>query len=510
MADLRAGILETAKAIGANPLDLATVISYETGGTFDPLQLGPTTQWGQHRGLIQFGEPQARQYGVNWDDPLGSQLGPDGAIARYFRDRGYQPGMGLLDLYSTVNAGRPGLYNRTDANNGGAPGTVRDKVENQMEGHRRRAAALLGGDYAQGPQIAADAMRALGIEGPTMAQNEPTGGLLGRVSTQNQGGSIWDRIGGGFLSDPDRRARIAMALEGMTTNQNLAYISALQGDMQQRREEAKTAEQRAQQEQQKNATIAWLRSQGREDLANAMAAGLSANAAFSMALERADPTAGVVVEGRLVNPVTGQVIYEPTGDNAADPEDVRKLRTEFSGLSRVKDFSQQAAAYGRVVASANDPSAAGDLALIFNYMKVLDPGSTVREGEFATAENSGGVDDRVRSIYNKLLNGERLTPAQRNDFGDRATRLYQNAEKDYQGIFDQFADIAKRRGLPIEDALIDFRYSGEAFQPQAVAPFQGPAAPPPPPPAGVTPEDWQRAWQNMTEYERTLFMQGTQ
>lgn len=143
--DLRAGIIETAAALGMDPLDLATIISYETGGTFDPQQPGPTTQWGQHRGLIQFGEPQAREYGVDWSDPAGSQLGANGAIVRYYRQNGWQPGMGMLDAYSIVNAGAPGRYNASDANNGGAPGDVRDKVESQMGGHRQRAMELLGG-----------------------------------------------------------------------------------------------------------------------------------------------------------------------------------------------------------------------------------------------------------------------------------------------------------------------------------------------------------------------------
>ena len=56
---LAPGIVQTARSLGINPVDLATVISYETAGTFDPTKRGPTTQWGQHRGLIQFGEPQA-------------------------------------------------------------------------------------------------------------------------------------------------------------------------------------------------------------------------------------------------------------------------------------------------------------------------------------------------------------------------------------------------------------------------------------------------------------------
>lgn len=142
--DLRSGILASAEAAGVDPLDLATVISYETAGTFDPAKSGPTTQYGQHRGLIQFGEPQARQYGVDWANPIASQLGPSGAVVRYLRDNGFRPGMGLMDLYSTINAGAPGRYGASDANNGGAPGTVADKVRTQFGPHRKKAMALLG------------------------------------------------------------------------------------------------------------------------------------------------------------------------------------------------------------------------------------------------------------------------------------------------------------------------------------------------------------------------------
>ncbi len=95
--DVRDGIIKSAAALGIDPVDLATAISYETGGTFDPLQKGPRTQHGQHRGLIQFGEPQAAQHGVNWDDPVNSQLGENGAVVSYLRGSGVKPGMGLLD-----------------------------------------------------------------------------------------------------------------------------------------------------------------------------------------------------------------------------------------------------------------------------------------------------------------------------------------------------------------------------------------------------------------------------
>lgn len=144
--DIRQGIIEAAQTLGIDPVDLATAISYETAGTFDPTISGPTTQWGQHRGLIQWGEPQAQEYGVDWNDPVGSQLGQGGAVVKYLQKAGVRPGMGLLDVYSAINAGQVGRYNASDANNGGAPGTVADKVNDQMAAHRAKAVALLGGE----------------------------------------------------------------------------------------------------------------------------------------------------------------------------------------------------------------------------------------------------------------------------------------------------------------------------------------------------------------------------
>jgi hypothetical protein len=145
--ELAAAILDVAKRNKWDPVDLGTAISYETAGTWDPWKAGPTTQWGQHRGLIQWGEPQAKQYGVTKDMSVTDQMN---AVERYLKDRGVQPGAGLMDIYSTINAGAPGLYNRSDANNGGAPGTVADKVNSQMADHRMKAAALLGVDAPVG------------------------------------------------------------------------------------------------------------------------------------------------------------------------------------------------------------------------------------------------------------------------------------------------------------------------------------------------------------------------
>ncbi|MEE9510300.1 MAG: hypothetical protein V3V81_07380 [Candidatus Bathyarchaeia archaeon] len=146
-----------------------------------------------------------------------------------------------------------------------------------------------------------------------------------------------------------------------------------------------------------------------------------------------------------------------------DPKELReaeqKVRKEFTNLS--KDFFKQRDAFGRVQASAKDPSAAGDLALIFNFMKVLDPGSTVREGEFATAESSGSIPSRITARYNKILEGERLSPKQRADFLNRGERLFESADAQHNVRVDAFTGLSERTGLDPKNVTLDLSLAQE-------------------------------------------------
>ncbi len=140
-------------------------------------------------------------------------------------------------------------------------------------------------------------------------------------------------------------------------------------------------------------------------------------------------------------------------------------------------FQQVNDAYGRILAAVKpDPktgevTGAGDLALIFNYMKMLDPGSTVREGEFATAQNSAGLPEILRAKYNKVMSGERLAPKTRAEFTDKAKDLYKSQEQGYEKVINNYSAIAKRNGLPVEDVVQDVRVKGRADKEQA-APSQ--------------------------------------
>lgn len=168
-------------------------------------------------------------------------------------------------------------------------------------------------------------------------------------------------------------------------------------------------------------------------------------------------------------PMKGQRVFPDVTKEKEEEEtfnfgDEDKLRDDFRSES--KEFVKVRDAYGRILST--DASAAGDLALIFNYMKILDPGSVVREGEFATAQNSAGVPTRIRAQYNKIKSGERLAPETRADFLQQAQNLYLTSadsqsylESEYQTYAEEYgfkpSRIVTKYGTPIEDKLLKIK-----------------------------------------------------
>jgi len=116
-----------------------------------------------------------------------------------------------------------------------------------------------------------------------------------------------------------------------------------------------------------------------------------------------------------------------------------KLRGEYT--KNTDEFAKIDSAFSRLQSSLTG-TGAGDLSLVFQYMKILDPGSTVRESEFANAANAGGVDDKVISVYNKLKKGAFLSPMQRIDFYQRAKDLYGSAAQRYDHTTKMFTGVA--------------------------------------------------------------------
>lgn len=156
-----------------------------------------------------------------------------------------------------------------------------------------------------------------------------------------------------------------------------------------------------------------------------------------------EPPEGFEAAGGRLQPIAGGPQDQAAGGNAITNE--RNLRREFDTLTA--DYREARSGLAKVEAAANDRSGASDVALIFGFMKTLDPGSVVREGEFATASNTAGIPDRVVQLYNRALSGERLSPDQRAEFANTARSQFATYEQSYQNRVSDFVGMAEQYGL---------------------------------------------------------------
>ena len=140
----------------------------------------------------------------------------------------------------------------------------------------------------------------------------------------------------------------------------------------------------------------------------------------------------------------------------------KTLRSEINSLS--KNFDTVSASYDRILAAKD--TGAGDLNLIFNYMKMLDPNSVVRESEFRTAEHTAGIPERIRVYRDKILRGTRLGAEQRANFTEQSKSLYEVAERNYNQMTSSYKSIAERFGIKPEDIVIKRGSIGVGQEPE--------------------------------------------
>lgn len=131
-------IVRAANALGVSPVDLAAIIGYETAGSFSPQKVGGKNN--AYRGLIQFGAPERKQFGVTENQSFENQV--ETSVVKYFQTRFASVGRStegatLLDLYKTVNGGNPNVS--SNASDGFRMVNGR-RVRNTIAGHVEKIA----------------------------------------------------------------------------------------------------------------------------------------------------------------------------------------------------------------------------------------------------------------------------------------------------------------------------------------------------------------------------------
>jgi hypothetical protein len=140
-----------------------------------------------------------------------------------------------------------------------------------------------------------------------------------------------------------------------------------------------------------------------------------------------------------------------TGQKGFDNE--LKLRGDFKQEPVYKAHQEMQSAHSQIQQSLKQATPAGDLAGATKIMKLLDPGSVVRESELGMAMAATGLLDRVQNYAQNIISGNKLTPKQRIEFQQLADALYGESINHYNSKRGEYIKLGSEYGLDAGRAI---------------------------------------------------------
>ena len=134
-------------------------------------------------------------------------------------------------------------------------------------------------------------------------------------------------------------------------------------------------------------------------------------------------------------------------------ENKMSAKKTFMSEPIYRDFNDMKSAYGQVISALDQGSPIGDVAGATKVMKLLDPGSVVRESELGIAMAASGRMDRLKYYFDNWASGNKLTPTQRSDFKQLSNELYAAAGQAYNQKRGEYLDFGSSTGVDLDKAL---------------------------------------------------------
>jgi len=140
------------------------------------------------------------------------------------------------------------------------------------------------------------------------------------------------------------------------------------------------------------------------------------------------------------------IFKDNEGKTSLKASDIKGINADVTGF--VKPWKEVYRAARDLDALGGAKTPAAQMAMIFKFMKALDPASTVRESEYAQAQNTTGIPDRVWNMVQKASSGEFLSENQVKEFVDTA-KLMSNSRA--EGVSSSVADYLEPYGNLIDE-----------------------------------------------------------
>jgi hypothetical protein len=131
-----------------------------------------------------------------------------------------------------------------------------------------------------------------------------------------------------------------------------------------------------------------------------------------------------------------------------------KIRSQYLAHPTVKNMYDISSA---VTAIDQNPAADGpsQQALVYQFSKLLDPGSVVRETEYAISAANAGKISQAQNFFNRLQTGEMLTPEQVGLMKEVVKGLADSYRNNLNQTNTIFTELSKRKGINPANVVLD-------------------------------------------------------
>jgi hypothetical protein len=197
----------------------------------------------------------------------------------------------------------------------------------------------------------------------------------------------------------------------------------------------------------------------RKDFQNALFAQqtqLQANALANKEQLATKDTYAKTSEGALNRAAYAQnkVVAEEKKDKSTGFRNSSELRKEYQNDTTTKNSKLIKDTYNKIESVLTNPSPGGDMGGIFMFMKMLDPASTVREGEYKSAAEATGALDRMSEYATKVQTGTKLTESQRVDFKNIAKKFFNAQMKEQERVNSAYRTLSTKNNIDPEDLML--------------------------------------------------------
>lgn len=284
-------------------------------------------------------------------------------------------------------------------------------------------------------------------------------------------------IGGAYLKQAMEARTPLKTATGIIDDMG-QHIEDPQAKAEQRIKLAQARMAKAQQVLQSNATAEEKAAAQAESNALRREIAAGNNALRQMTAGLAQQNAAGVAQGRVMN-------------------QANQLRDDFAkATEKPREALRAAQQVTSLVPDLQKMNAQQQQATVFAFMRMLDPGSVVRESEYALAEKGKGLLDMVANYPTQLASGKKLTPQQVLNMQELSHEIIKQQQRLIDEAQTNYASVATQAGIPVNYVLPGYRPAGGGAAdagpaPGAVrvkgapAPSAAPASPDAPPPGAV-------------------------